>query len=125
MAAFGKYQYRTKTTGTYGQWVDICVVTFGQYGDASCRGYTSFNMTSLGLGNLLVNGTTYTIQVRAIDTASNLLNTILGGSTGVTATPIAAAAILGEVRATPSATARLDQHRKQAPRPPSPTPCPA
>ncbi len=53
-ATIAKWQYRQKTTGNYGNWQDIS--------GASTR---SHEVTSL------INGTAYTFQVRAVDTASN------------------------------------------------------
>ncbi|MYG25674.1 MAG: hypothetical protein F4213_06570, partial [Boseongicola sp. SB0677_bin_26] len=53
-ATIAKWQYRQKTTGNYGTWQDIS--------GASTR---SHEVTSL------INGTAYTFQVRAVDTASN------------------------------------------------------
>ena len=54
-ASVAKWQVRQKTTGNYGNWADIS-------GGASARSHT---VTSLQ------NGTAYTFQVRAVDTAAN------------------------------------------------------
>ena len=54
-ATISKWQYRQKTTGSYGEWQDVT-------GGASAR--------SVEVGSLS-NGTAYTFQVRAVDTAAN------------------------------------------------------
>ena len=54
-ATISKWQYRQKTTGSYGEWQDVT-------GGASAR--------SVEVGSLN-NGTAYTFQVRAVDTAAN------------------------------------------------------
>ena len=77
----------------------MCLTRFGQFGDYQCQDKTA----DIFLG--LTNGTQYTFQVRAINQAENLLNTVLGGTNGVTARPLAGAKILGDPKATPSATA--------------------
>ena len=103
-----KWQYRYKTTGSYGAWTDACAVVHAQTGDPnanppipevkedlSCRTWTSQIVGSL------TNGTSYTLQMRALDSSDAVIVSPLGGAR---ATPFAAAATLGEVRATPSAT---------------------
>ena len=54
-ATISKWQYRQKTTGSYGEWQDVT-------GGASAR--------RVEVGSL-ANGTAYTFQVRAVDTAAN------------------------------------------------------
>ena len=96
-----KWQYRYKTTGAYGAWTEACQVIHpdpldpSDIGDYSCRSWTGYDVPGLN------NGTSYTFQVRAVNSSGTLLGSVLGGAT---ATPFAADAILGEVRATPSTT---------------------
>ena len=54
-ATIAKWQHRQKTTGAYGSWTDVA-------GGASKR---TVEVTGL------MNGTAYTFQVRAVDTAAN------------------------------------------------------
>ena len=96
-----KWQYRYKSAGSYGAWTDACQVTHPDpsatppiLADYSCRTWTTQIIGSL------TNGTAYTFQMRALDSSDAVIVSPLGGAT---ATPFAAAATLGEVRATPSA----------------------
>ena len=54
-ASIAKWQVRQKSTGNYGNWADVS-------GGASARSHTATS---------LQNGTAYTFEVRAVDTAAN------------------------------------------------------
>ena len=75
-ASIAKWQVRRKTTGEYGEWADIA-------GGASARSHEATELD---------NGTAYTFEVRAVDTATN------EGAAGTAgpATPVANSAATGK-----------------------------
>ena len=83
-ASIAKWQVRQKTTGNYGNWTDVS-------GGASARSHT---VTSLQ------NGTAYTFQVRAVDTAAN--NGVAGTAGPVTPAVPAGPAVTGALAITSS-----------------------
>ena len=98
-ATISKWQYRQKDSGSYGEWQDVT-------GGASAR--------SVEVGSLS-NGTAYTFQVRAVDTAANegaagttdevtpaaadnTAPTVTSGSTGYYSDAAAATALTGPLK---------------------------
>ena len=91
-ASINQWQYRYKTTGSYGGWSNVCPAITGDYTLEHCKAENS--ATASGLAN----GTAYTFQVRAVDSSNALVGSVLGEPS---ATPLAAALPLGGVKATP------------------------
>ena len=89
------WQYRYKSGGSYGPWTVACQAVGGPQQIAECKNRISLTVSAL------THGTSYTFQVRALDSSDAIVGSELGE---VTMTPLAAAKPLGPVSVTPSSS---------------------